>query len=766
MDQLTKQQLSALTKRQRSTLAAGKRHNFQFHVPFQLKGSALNGFCAECRHESAPTLERFKAPAETCTADRCRFTKPPSGPKHTTASFTADITAEGYTVGESFQYLGYDRKHVIICPNGHTQNYTLQQWYRNGIRCRVCSPTSSRGLNFATLIKRYTDNGCTPEITQDRFMNHGGQNQPIVYTCSAGHTTESLTGQAFWQRIREARGPCKECAKATRKTPTKRQTEPETVARLSETIANHGGELLEVLPGRRVVYKCQCGNHARSNTSMILGKWSGTCRVCCNTVNGNKHTLESATEIFTAAGATMVEDQQYTNSSTRMAVVCQWCGNTTQRSIKDINRGRLCGNSYCAESRRIVTNMARYSVPNVSQLQEFKDKAVATNLGKYGVKHHMMVSEIRQRAAATNLERHGLEYSFRNEESIAAGRATCENKYGKEFPLQSAVIHDKIKETNQELYGVDYPLQSAVIQAKIDATIQEKYVMTRGEFIRHRVLEHGEEYRAKARQTCLERYGCEYPAQCEEIFHKMTTSGFARKEYVFPSGRLEYCQGDEPRCFDYMLWVENIPETSIEVGYRDRPPIWYTNPVTNSRSRYYPDGFLVDSNVIIEVKSVYWFEKDHAKNLAKFAAVNAMRLELWLYVFSASELAFKRVYRANGSEETNSECPPEPEQVAVLAGDWWEIVTAETGEQHVEIPLGSERVKIDTEFLPIVQREPWRLDTSTKIPQVRSKKCKRRQLHMETIATVGKLKGIKSLRSVLFLNGDPLDYRLCNLRRK
>ena len=79
-------------------------------------------------------------------------------------------------------------------------------------------------------------------------------------------------------------------------------------------------------------------------------------------------------------------------------------------------------------------------------------------------------------------------------------------------------------------------------------------------------------------------------------------SGYSLKEYIFPSGRKEQCQGYEPRCFYYLLSI-GYEEDDIEVGYKNRESIWYSDPESEGKMcRYYPDGFIKSENAVIEVR--------------------------------------------------------------------------------------------------------------------------------------------------------------------
>ena len=123
------------------------------------------------------------------------------------------------------------------------------------------------------------------------------------------------------------------------------------------------------------------------------------------------------------------------------------------------------------------------------------------------------------------------------------------------------------------------------------------------------------------------------------------------KEYSFPSGRIEYCQGYEPRCLDHLL-DEGYEEDDIVVGYQGLEAIWYPNPDNDGKlSRYYPDGFIKSENAVIEVKSEYYYEKDLEKNHAKFKAVTGMGMNVFLYVFDDKDLLYTKIYRKDTPSE-------------------------------------------------------------------------------------------------------------------
>ena len=440
-------------------------------------------------------------------------------------------------------------------------------------------------------------------------------------------------------------------------------------------LTQHGAELISFDKGRKVRYRCSCGNETQSITNNIIRTWGGSCCECSNQKNGNKNNYEFAKRIWEENGETLPL-QEYKGNKNKLHYIHSGCDQEAHISLNEFRRGRRCEN--CSKIRAKATNIERYGVENVFQSEEIKDKIKETNMMKYGVNHHMKVPEILQKAIDTNLEKYGHSFSFHSEESITKARATCIEKYGVEFPMQCEYIRDKVIEACHERFGVDYPFQSKEIQYKILNTFLERYgidkynfllglrkeiclerygveFFTQAEDIKKKIREtclerygvecalQNEDIKQKIRETCLERYGVEFPMQCEDIFRKCLSSCLAYKSYTFPSGRVEKCQGYEPRCFNHLLLTYN--EVDIEVGYKGREAIWYSNPKNNWKlSRYYPDGFIISENAVLEVKSEWTYEKEKLKNKAKFKKVVDMGFNLHLYVFDERNLLYREIH--------------------------------------------------------------------------------------------------------------------------
>jgi hypothetical protein len=140
----------------------------------------------------------------------------------------------------------------------------------------------------------------------------------------------------------------------------------------------------------------------------------------------------------------------------------------------------------------------------------------------------------------------------------------------------------KIQKTNQEKYGTKHHLSSENIK-------QKRY------------------------KTNIIKYGFPIVIQNKEIFDKIMKSQFRLKSYILPSGKNIKLMGYEPQVVDYLLNNNIYTEESISF---DCPTFKY-----NDNHYYYPDLYIPNENLIIEVKSEWTYNRDLEKNLAKKEAV-------------------------------------------------------------------------------------------------------------------------------------------------
>ena len=392
-----------------------------------------------------------------------------------------------------------------------------------------------------------------------------------------------------------------------------------TINDIMETIECSNWEI-DTKDKRYINYKCHCGKDGKTlKQGIFRTQWNG-CSECSKKKTSVK-VIDLITDILKKNKCELISF----GKGTRVKYRCS-CKNETEADFSGIRKSTWGGCAKCSNQRRGNTNDYEYARKVWEEggeklpIQEYKgnkDKLFYT-CSNCNEEAHVSLSEFnrgrrcekcsRERSKETNLE-----------------------KYGVENPFQSEEIKARIKENNLEKYGVDHHMKVPEILQKAQDTHMARHGFG--------FAFHSKESFEKIHITCMERYGVKYPLQNEEIFHKMVMSGYQRKEYVFPSGRIEYCQGYEPRCLDVLL-NSGYDEDDIVVGYSGREAIWYDNPITGEVSRYFPDGFIISENAVIEVKSDYYYDKDLEKNIAKFNAVVSMGFNVNLYVFNKVGLLF------------------------------------------------------------------------------------------------------------------------------
>ena len=143
----------------------------------------------------------------------------------------------------------------------------------------------------------------------------------------------------------------------------------------------------------------------------------------------------------------------------------------------------------------------------------------------------------------------------------------------------------------------------------------------------------------KYKATCLATYGEDNVSKVFDIFAKIQFHSFSHKKLILPkTGRELILMGYEPQAIQFLLQqkIDPIIELPIEeddiiVG-KDVPRFRYEMD-DGSKHLYFPDIHIRNSNVIIEVKSIYTFHYHVRMNYLKFRSVvsNGYRLRLLMF---------------------------------------------------------------------------------------------------------------------------------------
>jgi len=220
---------------------------------------------------------------------------------------------------------------------------------------------------------------------------------------------------------------------------------------------------------------------------------------------------------------------------------------------------------------------------------------------------------IRNKIKQTNLKRYGIE-NFNN---IDKRQITNLKIYGVKNGFESKVIKDKIKETCLQKYGVENSYQIKNIRDKalslahsISANKKRENTMLKNWGFKNSMS--SLEIKNKIKQTNLKKYGYEYTHQNKDILEKAQKSAFKLKQFK-----------------DTTLWYQGSYELDFLEKYYDKYPDIQRGPsiryIYEGKNKvYHPDFYIPSLNLIIEIKSSYYYKKYLNKNLAKEKAINQL----------------------------------------------------------------------------------------------------------------------------------------------
>ena len=276
------------------------------------------------------------------------------------------------------------------------------------------------------------------------------------------------------------------------------------------------------------------------------------------------------------------------------------------------------------KNKKIETSLNNWGVKYPSQNKIIQNKVKETNLKNLGVEYPTQCEEVKNKIKETNLKNLGVEYNWQNEDVKNKIKETNLKNLGVEYPSQSEEVKNKVKKTNLKNLGVEYPSQNVEIKNKIKETNLNKYG--------YECTLQNEEVKQKTINTNLLKYGVEYPIQNKEIMHKHVKSSYCKKEFIFPSGKIELVQGYEPFALNDLIINDKINESDIIVGVLNVPEIWFYDE-NNEKHRYYVDIYIPSQNKCIEVKSLYTYNDNINTNLLKESAALKMgyKFEFWIY---------------------------------------------------------------------------------------------------------------------------------------
>ena len=296
---------------------------------------------------------------------------------------------------------------------------------------------------------------------------------------------------------------------------------------------------------------------------------------------------EDIVKIFESKGCQLIS-KTYVSNKKPLDYICS-CGSKTIHKITlcTLQSGIRCKD--CRKERLKKTNLERFGYEYVSQRPEKKESALKGIRKHIAEKKHTLeeLKEIYKKAGCVLLTT-----EYKDNKALLEFRCKCgkigKNSFNKFHKGQrcsdNTCMDTRKKQTMIEKFG-------AISYTGTD------------------------EYNIRRSATCLERYGTEFAAQCNEVQDKIEKSCHRFKIYTFPSGRQEKVQGYEPFGLNYLLKTYN--ESDIVLGRSNQPEIWYYLPNDDNIHRYFSDIYIPKDNHIIEIKSTYTYTKGNKQGKLK-----------------------------------------------------------------------------------------------------------------------------------------------------
>lgn len=260
------------------------------------------------------------------------------------------------------------------------------------------------------------------------------------------------------------------------------------------------------------------------------------------------------------------------NSNIKVIVKCDNCGLEKELKVQDYylsykNDKYSCNK--CKSKTYKQTMLKKYGVENGFQLKEIKDISKETKKTKYNNENY------NNRKKAKN---------------------TCIEKYGVENPQQVEEIKDRTNITNLEKYGFSSASKNIDVKEKTKKHNLDKWNST--------CTLHSDLMKDKIKDIFIFKYGVDNPMKNYEIMKKSQVNSLKRKKYM--NTNLLY-QGSYE--LDFLINYYN------KVDIKNGISIKYI--LNDNVKMYHSDFFIPSLNLIVEIKSSYWYEKYLEKNILK-----------------------------------------------------------------------------------------------------------------------------------------------------
>jgi len=281
------------------------------------------------------------------------------------------------------------------------------------------------------------------------------------------------------------------------------------------------------------------------------------------------------------------------NSGYKVNVRCDYCGLEFKmeyrkylRSIQ-ISEKNSCKKTNCSNLKVKESNIKKYGVENVMQLDSNKIKSKKSNLERWGTENPNDLEIIKDKVRKTNIERYGISCYLKTEEFKLKSKISNLERWGTDNPNELEIIKNKIKGTSLNKWGVDNYTQTEEYKIRSKETNLEKWGVNN--------YAQTDEYKEKTKKTNLEKWGFEVTSHSEEyrkINYKIAKHPNYLKYHIDEKMSEFKCDCEQDHTFKI-----NIDNFHHRITYMN-PLCTVCYPISDSRS-------IKEEELFKLIKSVY-----------------------------------------------------------------------------------------------------------------------------------------------------------------
>ena len=216
----------------------------------------------------------------------------------------------------------------------------------------------------------------------------------------------------------------------------------------------------------------------------------------------------------------------------------------------------------------------------------------------------------KNKVQCTNIEKYGVSYALKSTDKIDELKEYFLSKFGVNNPSKNQKVKEKRRNTMYSKYGFDTNIvipethQKAIEMAKNPSAKLKRIETNKNKFGYDNPMKSKEIY-DKFKNTNIEKYGVEFPAQNWEIFTKTQKTQLKIMVYkgIPYQGSYELDFLEKCESINILDKIKKIKSIKYKLGEKTK--------------YYHPDFYIEDINLIIEIKSNYYYNLYLDNNICK-----------------------------------------------------------------------------------------------------------------------------------------------------